>query len=52
MAPKHYFFERRFDGKIIRIPASTLAEATRKLPRDYSWDSYWTYELNYTHKDI
>ena len=45
MTPKIYFFEREEDGLIERIPASSLAEATGKLPDEYSWDRYWTHEL-------
>lgn len=45
MTPKIYFFEREEDGLIERIPASSLAEATGKLPEDYNWDTYWTHDM-------
>ena len=45
MTPKIYFFERKEDGLIERIAASSLAEATGKLPEDYFWDAYWTHDM-------
>lgn len=45
MTPKIYFFERKEDGDIRRVAAFSLAEATCKLPINYSWDSHWTVDL-------